>query len=147
MSSNLKLKFEIECKETQLGEELFIIGNSKELGNWNVNNSQKLITDSSKFPLWESNEINFKKKNPLEYKYIIKNSSNVKWENFPENRILNLQDLKENNYIINDGKFNDKSNQKITKSSGEEINIPNINSPNKKLNQSPKKKIITIMNI
>ena len=140
MSSNLKLKFEIECKETQLGEELFIIGNSKELGNWNVNNSQKLITDSSKFPLWESNEINFKKKNPLEYKYIIKNSSNVKWENFPENRILNLQDLKENNYIINDGKFNDKSNQKITKSSGEEINIPNINSPNKKLNQSPKKK-------
>ena len=136
---NLKLKFEVECNETQLGEELFIIGNSKELGNWNVNSSQKLITDSTKFPKWESNEINFKKKNPLEYKYIIKSSNNVKWENFNENRILNLQDLKENNYIIDDGKFNDKSNQTITKSTGETINIPNINSPNKKLNQSPKK--------
>ena len=111
---NLKLKFEIECDETQLGEELFITGNTKELGNWNVNSSQKLITDSTKFPLWESKEINFKKRSPLEYKYIIKNSNNVKWENFNENRILNLQSLKENNYIINDGKFNDKSNQTIT---------------------------------
>ncbi len=137
---NLKLKFEIECDETQLGEELFITGNTKELGNWNVNSSQKLITDSTKFPLWESKEINFKKRSPLEYKYIIKNSNNVKWENFNENRILNLQSLKENNYIINDGKFNDKSNQTITKGTGEEIKIPNINSPNKKLIQSPNKK-------
>ena len=116
--SDLNLKFQVECKETKLGEEVYIVGNSNELGNWNVNNSKKLSTDSNLFPLWESNPISFKSKSQLEYKYIIKSSSNnVKWENFDGNRLLNLSTLNNNTtYLINDGKYSDKSRQKINKS-------------------------------
>ena len=89
--SDLKLQFQVECKETHPGEEVYIVGNSNELGNWNINNSQKLSTGPNKFPLWESHPILFQSKRQLEYKYIIKNSSNnVKWESFSGNRSLNL---------------------------------------------------------
>ena len=114
--SNINLKFQVECKETQLGEEVYIVGNSNELGNWNVNNSKKLFTDSNKFPIWESHPIQFQSKSQLEYKYIIKNkSNNVKWENFDGNRSLNCSSLENVEYLINDGKFSNKSNQKINK--------------------------------
>ena len=115
--SDLNLKFQVECKETRPGEEVYIVGSSNELGNWNVNNSQKLSTDSSKFPLWESHPILFQSKFQLEYKYIIKNSSNnVKWENFSGNRSLNLSNLENCLYLISDGKFDNKSKQNINKS-------------------------------
>ena len=76
------LKFQVECKQTKPGEEVYIIGNSSELGNWNVNNSKKLKTNSNLFPIWESNPISFQSKSKLEYKYIIKGNSNLNWENF-----------------------------------------------------------------
>ena len=138
---NINVKFEIQCKETQFGEDLYIIGNSNELGNWNVNQSQKLKTDSSKFPLWETDNIKFKKKSPLEYKYIIKNNSNnVRWENFDGNRNLNLSSLQNDYYIIDDGEFNNKLNQTINKSTGETIQInSNSNSPKKNKSHHEKK--------
>ena len=81
------LKFQVECKQTRPGEEVYIIGNSSELGNWKVNHSIKLKTNSNLFPIWESNPISINSKSQLEYKYIIKDSSNnVKWENFKGNR-------------------------------------------------------------
>ena len=112
--SNINLKFQIKCDETKFGEEVYITGNTKELGNWNSNNSKKLMSDSKKFPIWESNQITFNSNSNLEYKYIIKNSNNVKWENFNGNRELNFSKLESNNsYLINDGKFNVKSEAKI----------------------------------
>ena len=117
--SNLCLQFQVECKETQLGEEVYIVGNANELGNWNAQNSKKLSTSSNKFPLWESNPISFPSKSKLEYKYIIKNkSNNVKWENFDGNRTINLSNLDDSFYVVNDGRFSNKSNQKINKSNG-----------------------------
>jgi glucoamylase len=91
--SNINLKFKIKCDETKFGEELYITGNTKELGNWNSNNSKKLMSDSKKFPIWESNQISFNSNSNLEYKYIIKSSNNVKWENFSGNRELNFSKL------------------------------------------------------
>ena len=122
--SNINLKFKIKCDETKFGEELYITGNTKELGNWNSNNSKKLMSDSKKFPIWESNQISFNSNSNLEYKYIIKSSNNVKWENFSGNRELNFSKLENNNfYLINDGKFNEKTEPKINKINEEEKNI------------------------
>ena len=135
--SNLCLQFQVECKETQLGEEVYIVGNANELGNWNAQNSKKLSTSSNKFPLWESNPISFSSKSKLEYKYIIKNkSNNVKWENFDGNRIINLSNLDDSFYMVNDGRFSNKSNQKINKSNGAP---PETHNSNDNYNHNKKK--------
>ena len=110
------LKCQVECKQTKPGEEVYIIGNSSELGNWNVNNSKKLKTNSNLFPIWETNPISFQSKSKLEYKYIIKGNSNLNWENFDGNRTINLSSLEDQDYIVNDGKFGNKSKQTINKS-------------------------------
>ena len=135
--SNLCLQFQVECKETQLGEEVYIVGNANELGNWNAQNSKKLSTSSNKFPLWESNPISFSSKSKLEYKYIIKNkSNNVKWENFDGNRLINLSNLDDSFYMVNDGRFSNKSNQKINKSNGAP---PETHNSNDNYNHNKKK--------
>ena len=122
MAEEIQLQFQVECDLTKPGEELYIIGNSKELGEWNkqdIKESQKLNCIS--FPLWQSPPISFKNKTSLEYKFIIKDPSNndencIKWENsFQGNRILDLSNLDCCLYLIDDGIFNQKSDPKITK--------------------------------
>ena len=109
--SNLNLTFQIRCSETKFGEEVFLLGNCNELGNWDIQKSKKLSTDSDKFPLWESDVVIFPKNLKFEYKYIIKNSSSgIKWENFQGNRNLNLSSYSPDNYIVNDGNFNFNTN-------------------------------------
>ena len=125
--SDLNLKFQLTCQNTQFGESVFLVGNISPMGNWDTNKSIKLNTDSSKFPLWESNIIPFKSKSNLEYKYIIKGQeNNIKWESFQGNRQLDLTKLKnDEEYLINDGKFSNLIKPKITK-------INNQNSKNRK---------------
>ena len=115
--SDLNLKFQLTCQNTQFGESVFLVGNISPMGNWDTNKSIKLNTDSSKFPLWESNIIPFKSKSNLEYKYIIKGQeNNIKWESFQGNRQLDLTKLKnDGEYLINDGKFSNLIKPKITK--------------------------------
>ena len=115
--SDLNLKFQLTCQNTQFGENVFLVGNISPMGNWDTNKSIKLNTDSSKFPLWESNIIPFKSKSNLEYKYIIKGQeNNIKWESFQGNRQLDLTKLKnDGEYLINDGKFSNLIKPKITK--------------------------------
>ena len=117
--SDLSLQFQIECKDTKPGDSVYVVGNSSELGNWKAENSQKLKTDSSRFPLWESEPISFNSKTQLEYKYIIKSGSkNVRWENFKGNRTLDLSSLENGLYYINDGKYSNRAGQSINKSNG-----------------------------
>ena len=125
--SDLNLKFQLTYQNTQFGENVFLVGNTSPIGNWDTNKSIKLNTDSSKFPLWESNIIPFKSKSNLEYKYIIKGQeNNIKWESFQGNRQLDLTKLKnDEEYLINDGKFSNLIKPKITK-------INNQNSKNRK---------------
>ena len=116
--SGLKLKFQLICKNTYFGENVYLAGNSSSLGNWNTNKSIKLNTDSNKFPLWESNLISFKSKTNLEYKFIIKGQENndIKWESFSGNRQLALLNLdKDEEYLIDNGEFNSLINPKILK--------------------------------
>ena len=130
--SDLKLKFQLICKNTVFGENVSLLGNQTQLGNWDTNKSVELKTDKHIFPLWESNPISFNKNSNLEYKYIIsnKNSHSVKWESFQGNRQLNLSNLnKDGEYIINDGEFSSNINPKITK----------INSNNTKITEKKNK--------
>ena len=130
--SDLKLKFQLICKNTVFGENVSLLGNQTQLGNWDTNKSVKLKTDKHIFPLWESNPISFNNNSNLEYKYIIsnKNSHSIKWESFQGNRQLNLSNLnKDGKYIINDGEFSSNINPKITK----------INSNNTKITEKKNK--------
>ena len=130
--SDLKLKFQLICKNTVFGENVSLVGNQTQLGNWETNKSIELKTDKHIFPLWESNLISFNNNSNLEYKYIIsnKNSHSVKWESFQGNRQLNLSNLnKDGEYIINDGEFSSNINPKITK----------INSNNTKITEKKNK--------
>ena len=130
--SDLKLKFQLICKNTVFGENVSLLGNQTQLGNWDTNKSVELKTDKHIFPLWESNPISFNNNSNLEYKYIIsnKNSHSVKWESFQGNRQLNLSNLnKDGEYIINDGEFSSNINPKITK----------INSNNTKITEKKNK--------
>ena len=130
--SDLKLKFQLICKNTVFGENVSLLGNQTQLGNWDTNKSVELKTDKHIFPLWESNPISFNNNSNLEYKYIIsnKNSHSIKWESFQGNRQLNLSNLnKDGEYIINDGEFSSNINPKITK----------INSNNTKITEKKNK--------
>jgi phosphoglucan,water dikinase len=139
--SNLSIQFQVECKDTKPGEEVYLVGNTNELGNWKSENSQKLKTSSNKFPLWESSPISFQSKSQLEYKYIIIGKSHhVKWESFDGNRTIDLSSLGNDFYIVNDGRFSNKSNQQINKSDGAPVLVPSRSKSNKKKRNISKKK-------
>ena len=135
--SETSIQFQVECNETKPGDNVYVVGGSNELGNWKAENSQKMKTDSNRFPLWESEPIPFQSKSQLEYKYIIKNSSNnVKWENFKGNRTLDLSSLENTIYYVDDGSFSNKHSQKISKTN----DLSNRVNKSNKSNNSHKKK-------
>ena len=59
--SDIKLKFQLICKNTIFGENVSLVGNQSQLGNWDTNKLVELKTDKNIFPLWESNPISYKK--------------------------------------------------------------------------------------
>ena len=93
-----KIVFEMKY-QTQMGQELGILGNLNELGNWNQDNALRMQwTDGN---IWikeiEGNNDN------IEYKFIfIVNNRVQRWED-GGNRILNLKEIKEK--IKNEKKF------------------------------------------
>ena len=103
--------------KTEPGENIYIVGDVGELGNWDVNKSIRLTTNKEKFPKWESDIIQFNAKYiNFQYKYIKrKNDGNIQWENvgYETNRNLNLSNLDIGFYIVDDGEFSDSSNQQI----------------------------------
>ena len=109
--SNLQIKFKILCY-THFRENVYIVVNSYSQGNCDINKSIKLNTNCDLYPIWESNFIIFDSKNAnLEYKYVVRgnDNNNIKWEEFPDNRKLDLTNLNKSiHYIINDGEFSKK---------------------------------------
>jgi len=143
MCDKILLIFEIEYKDTNLGDSLFVTGDRNELGNWKENNDNELHTDKDTFPLWKSNPISipYQDKLSLEYKYILKKrNGHIDWENFEGNRKIEIHDLKCCTYIIKDEKFSQNSKEaKITIQSidDEKENI-NSNNQEKKSKESEK---------
>ena len=105
--NRVNVKFKLYCKETKLGDNIYIVGNINEFGNWNTDNfneNQKL--KGNLYPMWLSESISIEKKKNIEYKYIIKGPNKLEWEDC-ENRELNLKYSIYRNgaYLIDDGFF------------------------------------------
>ena len=113
--SEFKLQFQVKCDKTKMGEDLYIVGDGKEFGDWKIENSQQKLY-GNKYPIWQSEFISFNKKY-LEFKYVIKKDHNLVWERQKiGNRKLDLSNLKDGLYLIDDGNFDDyqnPNNQKI----------------------------------
>jgi hypothetical protein len=119
------IKFEINCESTKWGENLFLLGNINQLGNWNYKNAIKMSTNSKIFPLWSSNKFDIHISilgNLIEYKYLILNEKGqvIKWEDFQGNRKLNitcsefdLMNLNIEEIIIKDNSYGKLSKNEI----------------------------------
>ena len=144
MCDKILLIFEQNCKDTDMGDSLFVTGNRNELGDWKENNDNKLETNPEIFPLWKSKPISipYQDKLSFEYKYFIKKENNeYKWEDFNGNRKIEIHELKCCTYIIKDEKFNDKSKKAkiiIQLKKDEKENL-NSNNEDKQSNESEKK--------
>jgi len=91
----VKIYFTINYRTT-LSEELIILGNIEELGNWNIHHGFRLT--------WHNNhdwsnalKLEYNPKKAIEYKYVVYNTATqqVKWEE-GDNRILDFRKLKDN---------------------------------------------------
>ena len=82
MSDKIFLIFEQNC-EMEPGDSLIIIGERKELGNWDLKDNI-LHTNKEIYPLWKSNPISFpyQEKLSFEYKYCIKKKWRIKMGRF-----------------------------------------------------------------
>ena len=101
---------------TKLGDEIYIIGSINELGNWDDNKKIKLNTNEYLYPIWETDIIQINQNySKIEYKYKKKDKEGLHWEDLGgmTNRELNLSQYTNGYYIVDDGEFSIKSNQKI----------------------------------
>ena len=115
------LEFSVKYS-TKIGQTVHICGNVEELGNWNADESPKLQTNPSIYPIWKSK---FSFALPIgmtfEYKYVLIDQNNNKiWEELPNNSVRNLTMKKPGNYSV----YNEMGNldlKIIDKSSSKEI--------------------------
>jgi hypothetical protein len=132
MTKIIFLKFKLFCNETKNGDSVNIVGNIKELGNWDLKNSIELRTTYCDYPIWESKEIPIETSQEkdtieFEYKYFIKSAENrIIWEKYKGNRHLEI-DIhnanKESIFIVNGEYFNDiEKNSFIVIQTREQLN-------------------------
>mmetsp|Transcript_47145 Transcript_47145/g.105767 ORF Transcript_47145/g.105767 Transcript_47145/m.105767 type:complete len:241 (-) Transcript_47145:9-731(-) len=84
------LMLECFCDETNLGDELVVVGNIPQLGSWDAKHGLTLTTNATLFPRWVFLTPMLLANNPadlpyssLEYKYVIRESSgSLRWEDF-----------------------------------------------------------------
>ena len=77
-----------KCKyKTSFGSSLFVVGNLKLLGEWNINNAIVLSTTSDTYPVWtQKNAFSCPVGTEIIYKYFVKDiNGTIIWENLPEN--------------------------------------------------------------
>ena len=89
INSNLILR--VNCPQMEPERHMAIIGNQDFLGNWDV--SKKVRLDESKFPVWRIELDTIKFKFPLEYKYLIVDSTTdevLAWGGGPNRKIDNV---------------------------------------------------------
>ena len=79
---NCFVQFQLN-QRTSPGEDIHITGNIPSLGLWNVEKSEKMITNNKEYPLWKSREnIIVPQDTEIEYKYLIFYNKKFKcWEN------------------------------------------------------------------
>lgn len=84
--------FKVNNKTSYFGEKLYVCGNLKELGNWDVKNSFNLTTDENLYPSWKGT-ITLPVDTYIEFKFVSVGSDgeteNVIWED-GENRAATI---------------------------------------------------------
>ena len=80
-------------RQTFPGEEIYITGNIPSLGNWSIENSEKMVTNIQEYPLWKSREnIIASQNSEIQYKYLIfKNGKFLQWEKTENNANLKVK--------------------------------------------------------
>ena len=72
---------------TSPGEEIHITGNIPSLGNWSIENSEKMVTNQQEYPVWKSKEnIIAQQDSEIQYKYLVFNRGKFsRWEKTENN--------------------------------------------------------------
>ena len=99
------LEFRLFCPQIEPNQTIAILGNHEALGNWELD--KKLRLDDSQFPIWKISLATPSVEVPLEYKYLLVDTTTdqvIEWES-GENRFVQYLDI-EALSIINDNHFN-----------------------------------------
>ena len=92
-------------------EDVRVVGNIEELGNWNVSESIRLSLVPNQIGDWKTEKIKFPLFQNVEYKYLIfRNNNLLRWEYIPNNKNRKIK-LVENNIFV----LVDKPNELPTK--------------------------------
>jgi glycosidase len=80
-SSQVLVRFVVNNANTNLGENLYLVGNTAELGNWDTNKAIGPIFNQVvyKYPTWYY-DVNVPSNTNIQFKFIKKNGSSVVWE-------------------------------------------------------------------
>ncbi|CDW77583.1 water chloroplastic-like [Stylonychia lemnae] len=120
----MQVRFRLGTANTKFGESVHVTGNIPQLSNWNAKQAPLMSTDASRYPQWDSMSsiiLNDEQAlSPFEYKYIINQNDNIKWEQ-GNNRVLNLSShLGEKEVLIIDHGYDQKAAPKILDTIDEE---------------------------
>lgn len=86
--------------QTIPGQNLYVVGSSKILGQWDANNAQKMNYNGEGF--WNVTFQTSQKKGKIEYKYLMKeDSGHVRWEWGP-NHVIDIESIQPENAFIDD---------------------------------------------
>ncbi|MCD2345298.1 CBM20 domain-containing protein [Clostridium guangxiense] len=90
--STVDFTFKVNNKTSYFGEELYVCGNIKELGNWDIKNAFNLTTDENLYPSWKGT-IALPIDTYIEFKFVSVGNDgtneNIIWEN-GENRAATI---------------------------------------------------------
>ena len=116
----VKVRFNLVAS-TPFGWEIRVVGNQRELGNWNVSEGVPLVTAQETYPVWTSSPISFhlpSLQHAFEYKYIMvhQGRNEVRWESTGPNRTAHFVERTPRNYII-------EINDQFSKHSKHELKI------------------------
>ena len=94
-----------KCKyNTSFGSSLFVVGNLKILGDWNINDAIALSTTPDTYPIWvQNNAFSCNVGTELIYKYFVKDSEGkITWEQLPNNINRKIIISKPGEFLIED---------------------------------------------
>jgi len=97
-----EVTFKVKCNTRGFGEDVYIVGDCTQLGNWNADHALILSTSKQVKPIW-SITVSLPSEIVVQYKYILKVGKTIKrWENFPGNRRLRPSGF---SMVLDDGIF------------------------------------------
>ena len=119
-----KLSFRVKY-ETKYGQSLYIIGSIEELGEWDPSKAVPMATSKDIYPTWKiTKEFTCPIGMEISYKYIVKEGSNIYWEELNKDRRIVIQSP--GNLIIFDEKSNNISKIKTMAYYPMNNNNPNL---------------------